>query len=345
MSCDWVYYDLVTKPRVMKMDNDKIKTAFRRVKEDIFILSSDLYRIKEELKREKKNVEVEPEVKRQIQEIKETDIKGFTQRVQQEFSSRDNQFSALYGKMTKISEDIQLIANSMQKNKLEITEMNKKFNAMQKWAEKTNSAVDLLSKEMKMVKMQSVEKSKIGESLSEFNMMMNEKISLEMNNLRFEFAEEIKKLYDTFSERDSKIVEEPQKEIKIPKKRGRKKKSEVESIAVNKIDEEIVKPTPKKRGRKKKSEVESVVVKEAYEEPIKPAPKKRGRKKKSEKEAIEKNIKKDEISEKVEEKLMQTENDESGDKKGGVLKKMFDWFFVDDEEDEWSAEIESSQTK
>jgi len=61
-------------------------------------------------------------------------------------------------------------------------------------------------------------------ALEEFQEMLNEKLSLEINNLRLEMVAEIQKMYERLMEHDSAIIEISKKTAKKPTKKSSDKK-------------------------------------------------------------------------------------------------------------------------
>lgn len=234
------------------MDEDKLKLAFGRIKNDMVLIQKELMLLK-------KGNTLNQDVKAQLEQLKNYNLEKFIITLENEFKSTNSLIREFNHRTKENGVEMRKLSENLQKYHFEITQIKKKLSKESNVTanaeldikildEKLNELHEIMNEkvslenaqarlevqsdlarmaseisEMKKKTKKSIETEKVQESVNEIGEMLNEKINLELNALRLEFTEEMAKLYD-------KIYSESASKKEDTKKKTTKKGKSSESL-------------------------------------------------------------------------------------------------------------------
>jgi len=255
------------------MDEKKLKIAFSKVKEDINNIGDDIAKLRmqlaQSLKVDKvdsnsgcnseefvKNLEVElSSVKGLISKMKNEielnskqtkeylgEIKGYNEKfdvLKNEFGKNlEGELSLVKNSISKLSVDVSLNSKQMNGHSVEIKDCNKKIEDLKK---NLNENLELDSKTINDV-------SIVNQKLADFQGLVNDKLTLEIAELKLEMSEEIAKAFDNMTKGLEKIEKKSKtEEVKKSNVLDSKQRTLIEEVE---YQEEESKPSKFKKAIK-----------------------------------------------------------------------------------------------
>lgn len=275
------------------MNEAKLKTAFGKIKKDIDSIKKELGNLKELRS-------LNSDVKNQ-KNITKYDLEGFVVNMQKDLSELSKLVSEFNTRFKNSDEEINKFSKKLKKYHNELLEVKK--NLSTNTNETTNAELDLrvlnerfsefeelinekMSLENASLKLEledeiatisdrvESKQTQSGEGVSEnaleihmreFNELINEKITLEINSMRLEFTEEIGKLYDRFYNEIIDIKTEmgirPQTSARSPKptKKNTITKKPLSKKTIAKEEEKTTIDTTQSKNKEKPSKIKKAI--------------------------------------------------------------------------------------
>lgn len=181
------------------MDEQKAKFAFAKIKDDIHSLRVQIGHLENQFKIVKENISLNEDVKKQIEDIKKFNLEKFVNKMELElgnvnkllkdFNKKFNDSSSL---MNNFSQQIETYNN-------EFSDFKKKVFSAKNETANTNLDLDRLNKKFE-----------------EYQELINEKINLEISQVRLETSTEIARLYSNLTKDSSS---QPKKKVSTKTKK------------------------------------------------------------------------------------------------------------------------------
>lgn len=167
------------------MEDLKLKRAFGRIRTDMELLSARIDELQSV-------ASLNEDIKEDIKSLRKHNIEKFTQDMQNEFRTIELLVEKFNDKFLETSSLIKNFSRKIDEYHREVDMMKKEHEVFAPTRKEVDNKIESKLKEFS-AKQPSIEKT-----LNDFSELVNEKMTLEIAQLKTEFTEEIAKLYDRF---------------------------------------------------------------------------------------------------------------------------------------------------
>ncbi len=185
------------------MDEQKLKVAFFRIKNDISYINSELKTIK-------KVNSLNSEVKKEIEEIKKFNLEKFVNNMKNELKSLNLFINDFNDKFKKNNHDVENFQKLLKNYNIEIDEIKKKLTSITNRSENNHLDFEIFEKRFQ-----------------EFQELINEKVSMEISSIRLEFADGLNRI----SHFQNKEINVFKKKLEKINKKEKKSESKLKKVA------------------------------------------------------------------------------------------------------------------